>query len=62
MKVPLRPFFSIAFQTCNVVTLKLLPSASWPLEHAFSARKPLRIFCYMLSVSMNYFISGSTSH
>ena len=42
----------------------LLSSASWPLKRTVSAlaRKPLRIFRYVLSVSMNYFIPGSTSH
>ena len=42
----------------------LLPSASCSLKHTVSApaRKPLRIFRHMLSVSMNYFIPGSTSH
>ena len=39
--------------------LKTLPHAG--VERA-PARKSLRIFRYMLSVSMNYFISGSTSH
>ena len=48
---------------CNVA-LHLFPSASCSLKHTVSApaRKPLRIFRYMLSVSMNYFIAGSTSH
>ena len=42
----------------------LLPSASCSLKHTVSApaRKPLRVFRYVLSVSMNYFIPGSTSH
>ena len=42
----------------------LLPSASCSLDQTVSAptRKPLRIFRYMLSVSMNYFIPGSTGH
>ena len=39
----------------------LLPSAPCSLKHAVlaPARKPLRIFGHMLSVSMNYFIPGS---
>jgi hypothetical protein len=47
-----------------MVTRTLLPSAACSLEHTGSApaRKPFRIFCYVLSVSMNYFIAGSTSH
>jgi hypothetical protein len=40
----------------------LLPSAWCSLKRTVSARKPLRIFRYMLSVSMNYFIPGSTTH
>lgn len=46
---------------CKVVTGTLF-TPSCLLKHAVSAsaRKPLRIFLYMLSVSMNYVIPGCT--
>jgi rRNA maturation protein Nop10 len=46
----------------------LLPSASCSLKHKVSGpariepAEPFRIYRYMLSVSMNYFIARSTSH
>jgi hypothetical protein len=48
---------------CNEVTPTLLPSASCSLNHPVSApAQPFRIYRYMLSISMDYFIAGSTSH
>jgi hypothetical protein len=50
-------FQIICVQTRGSMPATLLPSASCSLKHAVSApaRKPLRIFRHMLSVSMNYF-------
>jgi rRNA maturation protein Nop10 len=46
----------------------LLPSASCSLKHKVSApariepAEPFRIYRYMLSISINYFVAGSTGH
>ena len=61
--VTLPDYFNLPFRP-EGMPATLLPSASCSLKHTVSApaRKPLRIFRYVLSVSMNYFIPGSTSH
>ena len=55
--VTLPDHFNLPFRS-EGVPATLLPSASFSLKHTVSAptRKPLRIFRYVLSVSMNYFI------